>query len=152
MLHIYIYICLEKYITIYACQTKYKIALKLSVRFFHGNLVIKFSGHILGNTQFMLFSFVYCTLHHQIFVNLLNLVGDWSQLVYPRAQYWSQIQMRELRATSLSLQITSSLVGVLICLRLGRPYRRYLDGLDWWAASSCIAFSNGKFTWATTTA
>lgn len=64
--------------------------------------------------------------------------------------------MRELRATSVHLQITSSWVGVSICLRVGRPYRRDLDGLDWWAASSsntssCTAFNKAKCTWVTTT-
>lgn len=46
MFHIYISVCLEKYTTIYVCETENEMTLMLSVNMFYSNLDIKFSGHI----------------------------------------------------------------------------------------------------------
>jgi len=66
--------------------------------------------------------------------------GGWSQVVFPRAQLWGQscltslsmIWMRGLSAPSVSLQMTPSWAGVLICSRVGRLCRgiwtHWIDG------------------------
>lgn len=59
----------------------------------------------------------------------LNPVGSRSQVVFPRAQDWGQfcvimIWIRASNAPTATLQTTLSSVGVFICLRVGRLYRK----------------------------
>ncbi|GAB0209146.1 mitochondrial enolase superfamily member 1 [Grus japonensis] len=66
----------------------------------------------------------------------LHPVGSRSQVAFPRAEYWGQfclislsmIWTRGSSAPSVSLQMTPSWAGVLICLRVGRLYRGIWTG------------------------
>lgn len=71
----------------------------------------------------------------------LNPSGDQSLVMFLSDQHWGwpclifllMIWMRESGAPSVNLQMSLSWVEVLVCLRLGRPYRgiwtKWIDGL-----------------------
>lgn len=73
-----------------------------------------------------------------------NLVGGWSPVVFPRAQYWAQsfliivlmIWMRGVSAPSIRSLTAPGWVGVLTCCRAGRGLDRL--GPLVWASTECV--------------